>query len=159
VSSRDEVELRPITSGDRAALVRFNCRGYGEPWTEVIEEMVNHHLADALETNGLTALGLWRDGNLCAVAAWRLDVPSRICRVALLAVQSGNRRKGLGRRLKEEVLGRARQSGAIAVVSVVHWDNDPMIELNVQLGANIEQIDDDTDHCLCVIPLQRSYAE
>jgi hypothetical protein len=48
---------------------------------------------------------------------------------------------------------RARRSGAVAVVSEVHWDNDPMIELNAQLGANVEQIEGDTDHCLCVIPL------
>jgi predicted N-acetyltransferase YhbS len=153
VTSGAEVEIRALTPADRPTLARFTCRGYGEPWSDVIEEMVHDHLADALDASDLIALGLWDGAQLCAVVAWRLDQPARICRVALLAVQNGQRRKGLGRRLKEEVVERARQSGALAVVSVVHWENDPMIELNAALGANVERIDGDPDHCLCVIAL------
>jgi hypothetical protein len=37
--------------------------------------------------------------------------------------------------LKTDQIARARRSGATAVVPIVHWDNDPMIELNVSLGA------------------------
>lgn len=153
MTRNDGAEIRPVTPGDRPALARFSCRGYGEPWADVIEEMIRSHLADALATDGLAALGLWHDDRLCALVAWRTDDASQLYRVALLAVQNGYRRRGFGRRLKEEVLIAARQAGARAVVSVVHWDNEPMIELNVALGANVERIDGDSDHCLCVIPV------
>jgi GNAT superfamily N-acetyltransferase len=148
-----DVDVRPITSEDRPALARFSCRAYGEPWSDVIEEMISEHLAGALGHDGLAALGLWDGAHLCAVIAWRIDEPARVCRVALLAVENGYRRNGFGRRLKEEVLGLARRAGAVAVASIVHWDNDPMIELNAALGANVERIDGDPDHCLCVIPV------
>jgi GNAT superfamily N-acetyltransferase len=149
----ESVEITQLTAVDRGTLADFSCRGYREPWTDLVEEMVRCHLADALDIDGVSALGLWRDEQLCAVVAWRIDSSSGVCRSILLAVRNGHRRRGYGRRLKAELVDRARRSGAVAVVSEVHWDNDPMIELNAQLGANVEQIEGDTDHCLCVIPL------
>jgi GNAT superfamily N-acetyltransferase len=119
--------------------------------------MVRVHLADALEDGGVDALGLWVDGQLAGLVAWRVEPagPSgtSICRSIVLAVQNGHVRRGYGRRLKEDMIERAREDGAAAVVSIVHWDNNAMISLNVVLGANVERIDGDPDHCNCVIAL------
>ena len=45
----------------------------------------------------------------------------------------------------------ASVAGAVAVSSVVHRDNTAMINLNRRLGAVVEEIPDDGDHCRCVI--------
>ena len=146
--------LRPVTESDRLALATFTCRAYREPWTDVIEEMVRDRLADELELGNVDAAGICCDDELCGVVAWRLDDSSPpLCRSILLAVRTGHRRRGIGRRLKDHLLVQARVAGAAAVVSLVHWDNDPMIELNVQLGANVERLPGDNDHCRCVIAL------
>ena len=77
------------------------------------------------------------------------------CRSILLVVRIGRWRRGYGRLLKQAVVDAARRAGARVVVSVVHFDNDPMIELNVAFGANVETIPGDSDHLLCVIPIER----
>lgn len=97
-------------------------------------------------------LGLWRDDELVGVAAWQPDPdePDVVVSV-LLAVRYV--RRGYGRLLKAALLDRAREIGATAVRSRVHFDNDAMIELNVRLGANVERIDGDDEYLACVIPL------
>jgi hypothetical protein len=58
--------------------------------------------------------------------------------------------------VKAAVIDAARRAGAVAVVSVVDWGNDPMIELNVAFGANVEAVPGDRDYCRCTIPLPQS---
>ena len=43
----------------------------------------------------------------------------------------------LGRLLKTSLLGIAQKAGAAAVQSIIAFDNDAMIELNVSLGAEL----------------------
>lgn len=38
-------------------------------------------------------------------------------------------------------------------MSVVEFDNDPMIEMNRALGASIEVLEDDPDYVECIIAL------
>lgn len=74
----------------------------------------------------------------------------------IVAVAVSERRKGHGRSLKEAVIAAAKDAGAMAVASIVHRSNTAMISLNRQLGAIVEEIPDDRDHCRCMIgPLQR----
>jgi GNAT superfamily N-acetyltransferase len=154
MTAGEQLDLRELTSRDAVALAAFSCHQYRAPWSDEIEAMVRTALAAELEAGGVEALGLWSGAVLVGVVAWRIDssVPGR-CRCLLLAVRRGQLRRGLGRRLKEAVLDRARACGAAVVLSEVHWDNDAMIELNVSLGANVERIAGDPDHVLCVIPL------
>jgi len=120
----------------------------------MLEETIQERLADELALGAATAVGLWHKGQLCGVAAWKLqDGPPPVCVCALVAVQEGFQRRGFGRRLKNEVVEQARAAGAVAVRSIVHWDNDPMIQLNVSLGASVETLRGGPDYCVCVIPL------
>jgi GNAT superfamily N-acetyltransferase len=121
----------------------------------VVEEMVRDLLLDAVIAGDCQAVGAWDGHELCGVAAWRIETSARLlrCRSILLAVRTGRRRMGYGRALKKAVVADARRAGASAVISLVHFDNDPMIELNVALGANVERIPGDPDHLLCVLPV------
>jgi GNAT superfamily N-acetyltransferase len=152
---RAEPSLAPITEAHRNQLVAFPCRTY-DPWSEEVELMVHDYLLDAVLAGDVDAAGVLEGDDLCAVAAWNLErssTPLR-CRSILLVVRMGRRRRGYGRLLKQVVLDEARRAGARVVVSVVHFDNDPMIGLNVAFGANVERIPGDPDHLLCVIPLE-----
>lgn len=144
------VLLRPLTTDDEAVLRAFECAQMGAWWTAVVEEMVQEHLVGALPT--LEAVGLFVEGELSAVTAWRVD--SDLCRSIVIAVRSGCRRRGFGRLLKEHILAKAVAAGATAVVSHVHWDNDGMLALNERFGATIKRIPGDDEYCYCVIPLR-----
>ena len=133
---------------------RFTCARPGEPWAEAVQETIRTDLIDQVESSGVMAVGLFDDGGaLRGVAAWRIyDVaPPVLCRGDIVAVAVRDRRKGYGRALKETMIAEARAAGAVAVSSVVHRDNAAMIRLNRSLGAVVEEIPDDPDHCLCVI--------
>ena len=111
-------------------------------------------MADALCSDEVEALGLWLGDELVGVIAWRrARERPEVVRCSLLAVRTGFVRRGYGRRLKQALLERARQEGARAVESIVHYDNDAMIGLNVGLGANVERIPGDPDYVVCVIAL------
>ena len=102
----------------------------------------------------MSAVGLFdENGALCGVAAWRVyDVmPPVLCRSDIVAVALRHQRRGYGRALKQAVLAEAKAAGAVAVASVVHRENSAMIQLNRNLGAVVEDIYDDPDHCRCVI--------
>ena len=146
--------LHPLDETVRPALRAFTCRNYDEPWSDVVQAMIRDDLADALGVGVVHGVGLWRDGRLVALAAWRLR--DAVCHCSLVAVANGHRRRGHGRRVKAAVIAAARRAGAVAVVSMVDWGNDPMIELNVALGANVEAVPGDRDYCRCTIPLPQS---
>lgn len=146
-------ELRRLTPDDRRALSRFTCRDFREPWSDLVEELISTRLADALDGGDIEGIGLWVGGTLCGVTAWAIDGSTAICDNIVLAVRTGYQRRGHGRTLKQAVIDRAREAGAEAVVSYVHFDNDPMIHINAELGANVEAIAGDPDHRYCVIPV------
>lgn len=143
--------VRPLTAADEAALSTFTCLTYKEPWTVPVQEMIRDQLAGNLAIGAVSAVGAWVDDDLRGVAAWKVE--GGICHSILLAVRTGQRRRGIGSLLKEAVLSEARAAGAVAVVSMVHWDNEAMIELNESLGANIERIVGDSEYCRCVISI------
>lgn len=144
--------IRRLTAGDEGALSTFTCVNYKEPWTAIVQEMVRERLVDNLSIGAVSAVGAWVGDELLGVAAWH--VQDNVCRSVLLAVRTGQRRRGLGSLLKETVLAEARAVGADAVVSYVHWDNEAMIELNARFGANIERISGDDEYCRCTISLR-----
>ena len=76
-----------------------------------------------------------------------------LCQSLILAVQTGYRRRGYARRLKQIELDEARKAACTAVISRVHWDNGPMMKLNKALGANVERINGNRDYAYCIIPL------
>ena len=145
----------PLTAAHGADLAAFACASYARPHTRLVEEIIQGQLLGELENDDmLKTVGVWTAGQLDGLAAWRIDVSdSIVCRSHLLAVRTGLRNRGLGRWLKEEVIQRAREAGAVAVISEVHWENDAMLKVNEQLGANIERIDGDRDYARCTIPL------
>jgi hypothetical protein len=147
------LEVRPVTAADRDALARFSCRSWTHPWTDDVETTI-HCLADELErTESLVALGIWAGSELLAVVVWRMVPQTSLCQSLVLAVQTGHRRRGYARRLKQIELDEAQQAACTAVISKVHWDNAPMMKLNKTLGANVERIDGDPDYAYCIIPL------
>lgn len=149
-------QLRPLLRSDRSALEGFRCRSFRQPWTVPIEEMVTEHLPDAL--HHVDALGLWDANLLVGVTAWSVvDGSFGTARSALVAVRTGKRRMGHGRRLKLASIERARSVGCTTMLSFVHVDNDAMIQLNTDLGARFEPIDGDADHLECRIDLEVSY--
>jgi len=147
------VEIRPVTAADSDALARFSCRSLADPWTDEVETSI-HHLADELErTDNIVARGVWTGEELLAVVVWRMVPDTPLCQSLVLAVQTGHRRRGYARMLKQRELDEARKSGCTVVISKVHWDNRPMLKLNKALGANIERINGDRDYAHCIIPL------
>lgn len=108
--------------------------------------MIRWHLADNIEREYVDGLGLWLDDQLSGIIAWQLDddEPAYI-RSSVLAVRYGARRQGIALQLKNELLEIAVDAGVAAIVSTVHWDNDPMRALNEQLGANVYPIAGDND--------------
>jgi GNAT superfamily N-acetyltransferase len=149
-----EVALRPLDASlDRAQLVAFSCRDFGEPWTDVVEEMIRYQLADWLTLDVASGLAACRGPAICGVAAYSFDRDAAVCHNHVLAVSGGHRRRGYGRLLKSAVLDAARSAGMAAVYSRVDFDNDPMIGLNLRLGANIVRVPGDPDYVDCVIRL------
>lgn len=143
--------LRDLTGDDTEALGAFECRLFAQPWADPVERMVRVLLPIELARGWSSAVGIWDGDRLCAVAAWRLE--GEVCHSVVLAVALGYRRQGHAMRLKEEVISRARDAGARAVISNVYWDNEPMLALNRRYDASIIQASDDPDHAVCVIVL------
>lgn len=147
------VEVRPVTAADHDTLATFSCRSWAHPWTDEIEASI-HHLADELAlTESVVARGIWNGDDLLAVVAWRMVPQTPLCQSLVLAVETGHRRRGYGRRLKQIEIEEARRASCTAVISKVHWDNGPMMELNKALGANVERINGDGAYAYCIIPL------
>lgn len=154
MSSPGELDVRPLTADDNKALAQFSCRSFAEPWTDLVQEMIREQLAAELRlADDIEARGLWMDDRLVGVVAWRLDPASMLCQSIVLAVEIGHRRRGYARRLKQVEIDWARRAGARAIASTVHWDNDPMIELNGSLGGSFTPLPDDPMHLRCIIPL------
>ena len=73
--------------------------------------------------------------------------------IPVLAVALGHHRRGVGRLLKSEALRLLAASGYDLVTSVVHEDNEPMIQLNASLGAHFERDPANPEYLLCVIDI------
>lgn len=154
VPSEASTTIRELDGADRDALAVFTCALLGKPWAQAVQDAIRHDLADQIASGDIAAVGLFgHDGALSGIAAWRVPggVAPVLCRGDIVAVAVHERRKGYGRALKAAQIARARASGAIAVASIVHRRNAAMINLNRKLGAVVEEIPDDPDHCRCII--------
>lgn len=116
-----------------------------------IREGVAPHLGQQFR-----GLGLFVDGDLRAVAVWRVPSlyghppPPSTWELCYLASHSSYPRRGYARRLKIEVLRRARTEGIEQVISYVDWDNVAMLTLNDRLHARRTAIPGDETYALCV---------
>jgi RimJ/RimL family protein N-acetyltransferase len=147
------VDIVDIGPADRALLEDFSCAPWPRrSWSVEVESMIRR-LADELASpyNTAEAIGATESGRLCGVAAYIPIHPDWQC--CLLAVRRGRYRETIGTQLKQEVLARARLVGAESVVSFVHEHNDPMINLNVKLGAKIRRLPERPEYFVCTIPL------
>jgi len=154
--SHTPLAIRPLTAADASSLAGFSCRLFKQPWTDLIEDMIQQGFADVLAKGSTSALGGWVGGTLCAVAAWSIGSKTErtvLCHSHIIAVQIGYRGHGYGRQIKEAECAAARAGGADAVESLVHWDNVAMLELNETVGARIWRVAGDRDYCRCIIPL------
>jgi ribosomal protein S18 acetylase RimI-like enzyme len=128
--------LRPIQVEDASACARFSCRGYREPWSVAVEEVIREHLVDLVLANYNEALGLWSGSRLAGVVSWTVHHGDPIVfEIGVLATNDGFRRRGVATTLKRAVLDRARQAGAALVLSEVHIDNEGMQVVNEKLGG------------------------
>jgi hypothetical protein len=125
--------LRPLTAGDAAALGSFYCERYRQPWTLAVQDAIRHELPAALANGDVEGIALWDGDDLIGVIAWTVDPDdSTLWRSNVLAVMVGRQRHGHGLSLKTALIEAAAARGAKTVISIVEWDNDPMIELNLR---------------------------
>lgn len=143
-------ELREL-DGTEPALHHFACRDYRQPWTEYIEEAIRSNVA-YLVRSGYVAIGAWIESRLVGVAIYK-PAP-QTWRIALMATADGFNRQGIALALKTSVLARAQTAGAFEVVSYVAFANDPMINLNTKLGAEIRQDPEEFNQLICLIRLK-----
>lgn len=139
----------------REELARFRCAGSRAEWQVEVEEAIQSHLIDHLENHPrYAALGGWRNGELVAIATGepRPEDPA-VWTSNLIAVALGHRRRGYGRRMKEELIGVALMAGARVIVSRVAFDNHPMLELNKALGADLKLERPGGRYIVCTISL------
>ncbi len=100
-----ECELTPTSPEDAPALARVAARTLSDAWSEV-------GLREALEQAGCCALAARDAGGSVRgfVVGRRVFTESQIL---LLVVEPGWRDRGLGRRMLEDYLARARGEGAL----------------------------------------------
>ena len=145
-----------MSAQDAPALRAFSCdASTREPWLRIVEEVINPHVPDAIAGGFVSGVGLWDGDTLCALEVWRPDELDPLTwHSVVLAVRVGYRHRGNGRALKEHLIALARQVGVRAIASVVHEDNDPMLSLNVSLGATIRRFESDPTHFEVIIPVR-----
>jgi len=155
-----------LSTSDRNQLATFRCLTPDRPWTIEYERSVRTDLADVLATGYISGNGLWIGDRLLGINTWAEDRDpfvgsnvGKVWRSSLLAVATDSRNRGVGRRLKEQLIEEARSAGVQAITSMVRWDNAPMRDLNRKLGGSEVQIPRDHGpdqvHCWCIVPVPR----
>lgn len=154
------VDLEP---SDAEAIAAMPVRRFGQPWSVVVAEALAGGVARFLGGD-FDGIGLEVDGELRAVAVWRVPnrygnpPPRPAWELAYLATHVGHPRRGYARRLKIEVLRRARAAGKAEVISYVDWGNTAMLDLNDALQAPPRRIPGDDGFALCVCDVERTLA-
>jgi ribosomal-protein-alanine N-acetyltransferase len=109
-----------------AALHRQAFEPLGErPWTR-------RDMAELLASPGVAGLFVVVDGREEGVGLWRMAADE--AELLTIAVQADRRRQGLGRRLLDAVVERARHDGARSLFLEVGADNAPARSLYAQAG-------------------------
>jgi ribosomal-protein-alanine N-acetyltransferase len=118
-------EPLPLTCGDLEACLALDGRSLGGLWSR---EQWRRELADGQRPG----LGLWRQGRLQAMACGWLILEE--LHITLVAVDPGQRRRGLGRRVLLELLETARGRGAERATLEVASGNAAALALYHSLG-------------------------
>jgi ribosomal protein S18 acetylase RimI-like enzyme len=148
------VDLRPVGPHDRDQLATFSCATAGYDFTLEVEQQIRESVVVELEAGRVEGLGSWDDDHLVAVITYSRS--DWLWLVTVLATDNRYRRRKQAQRLKLEVLRRAREAGAEAVVSHVHRDNHPMLALNAKLGGVVTPAaDPDNPYLVCTVPVRR----
>lgn len=137
------------------------------PWTIEYQRSIRTDVADVLATSYIFGNGLWIADRLVGINTWADDrdpfigsAVGQVWRSSLLAVATDYRNRGIGRRLKEQLIDDARSAGVEAITSMVRWDNTPMRDLNRKLGGSEVPIPRDHGHdqihCWNIVPVRRT---
>jgi len=99
------------------------------------------------------AAGIVVDDRLVAVTAWcPSDSDREVWWSGVLAVDPDYRGRRYGLRLKVHLLGEAERAGVRSVVSLVAFDNEPMLRLNAKLGG-FKELRSSGATWLCTVPV------
>lgn len=147
------MDLRPVTPQHRAQLATFSCASAGQEHTLEVEQQIREWVADELESGQVMGIGSWDQDRLAALVIF---VPHELFwKITVLATDNRYRRRKQALRLKIEVMRRARNAGARAVISRVHRDNLPMLALNKKLAGVIDPpTDEDNPYVVCTVRVQ-----
>jgi len=147
------LDLRPITPEHRAQLATFSCATASHEHTLEVEQEIREWVADELASGRVEGIGSWDGGELAALVIF---APHELFwKITVLATDSRYRRRKQALRLKAEVMRRARNAGARAIISRVHRDNGPMLALNTKLGGVVDPpTDEDNPYLVCTVPVQ-----
>jgi len=148
------LDLRPVGSEHRAQLRSFSCATVGHEHTLEVEQQIREWVAEELASGLVEGLGSWDEDELAALIIFK---PSDwLWKITVLATDNRFRRRKQAQRLKLEVMRRAGEAGAKALVSLVHRDNLPMLALNNKLGGVVDSpADRDNPYLVCTVPLAR----
>ena len=114
-------------------------------------------MARSLEAGWIWGVGDFQGQELRGLITWTdYAEDSRLWEIVILATDLQWTGRGVARGLKEHLLDKARDREILSVVSYVHRDNEPMLDLNRSLGAFIKLDPNDVEHELyfCTIDPQ-----
>ncbi len=123
--SKREVTVRPMRQQDKDTLVEIDSHSSGEPRAEYL--MAKFKLALAGEPGMVIALVAEVDGEVAGFLMGELimgefGIPQSVATVDTVGVVLDRRGAGVGRRLMEAFLERAREHGVERVRTIVGWD-------------------------------------
>lgn len=149
------------------ALAAFRCSTFDAPWSLEVQEAIRNELPDAIANGICEAEGLWVANELAALISWRPNrdpairakYGDKVWHVAELAVSVDHRGQRFASLLKRWLVNEAHASGIRYVVSLVHWDNRIMFDMNKRLGGSIAQVMDgpfkiDEIYGRCIVPVK-----
>ncbi len=104
----------------------------------------------------MLAIGAMIDDKLVGLIAWSESETPPIWTSNILAVSEGYGSRGIATTLKTGLIEAGRTSGVRSIHSVVHRDNEDMVNLNKWLGCKIrlDPTDPTKNHLLCELDLQ-----
>jgi GNAT superfamily N-acetyltransferase len=107
------VVVRDFRTGDQEALRRLILGGLRERWGDAFDPALNPDLDDFVANyvdRGAEVIVVECDGGLVATGTL-IPEPPAAGRIVRMSVSASHRRQGLGRRVVNELIGRARRRG------------------------------------------------
>jgi ribosomal-protein-alanine N-acetyltransferase len=121
----DQITIRRMTHAELDEVVRLERICFSDPWNrKCFEEELGHQFCTPLVVR-------WDHRIVGYACLWHVDEQMEI---ANFAVSPEFRRKGIGRRLMEEVLGQSREKGCTSVILSVRESNLPAESLYTEFG-------------------------